>query len=270
MNTRKFITLALALIFTLALLCANSETSQAQQTIRYSCSNQVYRAFEAEKIEAFEKATGVKVEVYRASSNSCALRLMAGYADVASTAREMYPRSMDYGFYQVGFCKDPVVVIAKKDCGISNLSAEQVRDLFSGRITNWKAIGGADLPVTIIIPDKDTAANKNFRRFFMKHGDIDADFVTRDSTMVIDAVRYFPCGAISFTSGGAAAQYPELTMVTIDGRAPIDEVYPYYQLFYYVTRGVPSGAVQKFIDFNFSAQGKALLEKYGMIPLEKE
>jgi ABC-type phosphate transport system substrate-binding protein len=79
--------------------------------------------------------------------------------------------------------------------GISNLSAEQVGGLFSGRITNWKAI---------------------------------------------------------------------------DGGSPIDDVYPYYQLFYYVTRGVPSGAVQKFIDFNFSAQGKALLEKHGMIALEKE
>lgn len=270
MNTPKFITYALALVFTLALLGVGSKNGQAQETIQYSCSNQVYRAFEAAKIAAFEKATGVKVELYRASSNSCSLRLMAGYADIASTAREMYPRSMDYGFYQVGFCRDPLTVIAKKDCGVGNLSADQVRDIFSGQISNWQALGGADLPVTIIVPDKDTAANKNFRRFFMKHKDIEADFVTRDSTMVIDAVRHFPCGAISFTSGGAVTQYPELATVSIDGLAPREEGYPYYQTFYYVTRGAPSGNVEKFIDFNFSPQGQSLIEKNGMIPLQRE
>jgi len=270
MYTRKCLPVLMAVFFTLALFGAGSPDAGAQETIRYSCSNQVFRAFEADKIAAFEKQTGIRVDVYRASSNSCALRVMSGYADIASTAREMYPRSLDYGFYQVGFCKDPLAVITKKECGVEGLNEEQLQAIFSGQITNWKEVGGADLPVTIIVPDKDTAANKNFRRFFMKSREIQEDFVTKDSTMVIEAVRYFPCGAVSFISGGAARHYPELMTLKINGLTPQDPAYPYFQNFYYVTKGEPTAAVKKFIDFNFSPQGQALISKYGMIPLDRQ
>lgn len=269
MNTRKFFIFAFAGVAALAMAGALAFSAQAQETIRYSCSNQVYRAFEAEKIAAFEKETGIKVDVYHASSSACALRLMSGYAEIASTAREMYSNAMDYGFHQVAFCKDPLAVIAKKECGVTDLTEEQVQAVFSGEITNWKEVGGADLPVTIIVPDKDTAANKNFRRFIMKQKEIQEDFVTKDSTMVIEAVRYFPCGAVSFISGGAAMHYPELTEVKISGLAPQDPAYPYFQVFYYLTRGVPTGAVKQFIDFSFSPESKTMIRKNGMIPLDQ-
>ena len=87
--------------------------------------------------------------------------------------------------------------------------------------------------------------------------------------MVIEAVRYFPCGAVSFISGGAAGHQPELATIKIDGRSPRDPAYPYFQTFYYVTRGEPTAAVKQFIDFSFSPQGKELMVKYGMIPLDR-
>ena len=269
MDYRKYFTVAITLVLSWVVSGSGSQWALAQETIRYSCSNQVFRAFEAEKIALFEKVTGIKVDVYRASSRSSAIRLMSGYADIASTARDLYPRHLDFGFYQVAFCRDPLTIITKKACGLQDLTVLQLVALFSGSIDNWKEIGGPDLPVMVIAPDRDTAANKNFRRFFMKHKDIREDFVTRDSTMVIEAVRYFPCGAVSFTSGGAAVKYPDLTMIKIDTIGPREPAYPYYQTFNYITRGRPSPAVKKFIDFNFSAQGRALIEKNGMIPLNR-
>ncbi len=241
----------------------------ADEVLRYSCSNQIYAAYEHEKIEAFTASSGIKVDVQTASSGSCTYRLTTGNADIASSARKLYSRHEVYGYTETLFCKDPIAVIARKECGVDSLSQEQLQDIFAGDIKNWKELGGADLPVIIIVPDKDTAANKNFRRQVMKRKEINHDFMAYNSTMVIEAVKYFPCGAVSFISGGAAEHHPDLTTIKIDGLSPSDKNYPYFQEFYYVTRQDPPENVKKFIDFTFSEEGQKILVKYGMIPVPR-
>ena len=248
-------------------IAAPATRAAAQDVIRYSCSNQVYQAFEKEKIAAFTEATGIKVDVKTASSGSCAYRLTTGNCDIASSARKLYTRHELYGFKETAFCKDPLAVIARKDCGVDSLTEEQLQDIFAGDITNWKEVGGADLPIMIVVPDKDTAAHKNFRRQIMKLKEIEYDFMAYDSTMVIEAIKYFPCGAVSFISQGAAVHHKELKTFRIDGLLPTDANYPYYQIFYYVTKGEPTGNLKKFIDYTFSEEGQKIIHKYGMLPI---
>ncbi|MFO8083112.1 MAG: substrate-binding domain-containing protein [Desulfobacterales bacterium] len=239
----------------------------AQETLNYSCSNQIYRAFEEENLEAFTRETGINVAVHKASSAVSVNRLVHGYSDIASTARELYHRHSDYGYKQIPVCKDILAVVAKKTCKIDNISEEQLRDMLSGEITNWSEVGGADLPVMVIVPDEETAANKNFRRHVMKEKEIKHDFVTYDSSMVLEAIRYFPCGAISFVSYGAAMHYEDIAAIKIDNRLPTDSDYPYFQVFYYVTKGEPSGVVKKLIDFSTTGKGREIIKKNGMIPM---
>ena len=241
----------------------------AQEAVKYCCSNQVYAAFSMEHIEAFTKATGLKISVKAASSGSCLYNLGNGFCDIASTARKLYHRHELYGYREFPFCKDPIAVIARKECGVENITREQLQDIFAGEITNWREVGGADLPIFIIVPGENTAAHKNFRRQVMTLKDIDHDFMAYESTMVIEAVRYFPCGAVSFISQGAAVHYKELKALKIDGLAPTDENYPYYQIFYYVTKEEPSGSMKKFVDFTFSEEGAKIIREYGMIPLSR-
>ena len=241
----------------------------AQDVLRYSCSNQVYEAFEKEKIAAFTEATGIKVDVKTASSGSCAYRLITGNCDIASSARKLYTRHEIYGFKETPFCKDPLAVIARVECGVDSLTEEQLQDIFAGDITNWKEVGGADLPIMIVVPDKDTAAHKNFRRQIMKLKDIEYDFMAYDSTMVIEAIKHFPCGAVSFISQGAALHHKELKVLKVDGRLPTDTDYPYFQIFYYVTKGEPAGNLKEFVDYTFSEDGQQIIRKYGMIPIAR-
>ena len=241
----------------------------AKEVLKYASSNQVYAAFEKEKIAAFTTATGIDVEVKTASSGSCTYRLMSGNCDIASTARKLDRRHAAYGYNEVAFCKDPISVIAKKECGIKNLSQVELEDIFAGDITNWKEVGGADLPIMVIVPGKNTAAHKNFRRQVMKRKDIAHGFMASNSTMVIEAIKHFPCGAVSFISQGAAVHHKGLTSIKVDGLSPTAKNYPYFQIFYYVTKGKPDGSVNKFIDYTFSDKGAKIIKKYGMIPLSR-
>ncbi len=236
------------------------------ETIRLSCSNQMYTAFEKEKIAAFKKATGITVEVLQVSSDAAVSRMMGGFSDIAATATDLGPRHADYGFTKVPVCRDAIAIVVKKGCGASNLTDEQVRGIFSGSITNWKSVGGADLPITVVVPNQETAAQKNFLRLAMKNAALKEDIVTKNSTMVLEILKNFPCGAVSFISYAAALRYPELTSLNFNGKAPSDDSYPFQQNYYYVTKGPLQGNIKKFVDFTFS-DDNSLLKKNGLHPL---
>lgn len=269
MKRKAIFKLVMVVIFLITWAIMPGSVVSAQDVLKYSCSNQVFSAFEMEKIKAFIEATGIKVDVYTASSGSSMYRLINGYSDIASIARKLYRRHADYGYKETPFCKDPIGVIAKVGCGVDNVSEKELQDIFSGDITNWKELGGADLPITIIVPGKDTAASKNFRRQVMKHKEIKFDFMTYESTMAIEAVKYFPCGSISFISGGAAIHHKAIKTIKVNDYSPKDKSYPYYQIFYYVTKGEPVGYVKKFIDFTFSKKGAEIIKKNGMLPVSR-
>lgn len=262
---QMMIAAALLMVWTLAA----GPPAAAQETLKYSCSNQVFNAFEMDKLNAFTKETGIQVDVYATSSGSAVYRLMNGYSDVASTARKLYRRHEDYGYSQIAFCTDPIAVITHVDCGVANVTEAQLQDIFSGDITNWKEVGGPNLPILIIVPGTETAANKNFRRLVMKHKEIKFDFMAYESTMAIEAVKHFPCGAISFISQGAAVHHKDIKALKVDGKSPSDKGYPYFQTFYYITKGEPAGHVKAFIDFTFSQKGGEIIKHNGMLPLAK-
>lgn len=248
---------------------APGSQAMADNVLKYSCSNQIYSAFSMENIRAFSEETGIKVRVRRASSGSSVYALMNGHSDIASTARALYPRHRDYGYVQIPFCRDPLAIITNTKCGIDNLSADQLQDIFSGDVKNWKDVGGSDLPIQVIVPGKETAANKNFRRHFMKHKDIKHDFMAYDSTMVVEAIKYFPCGAVSFISHGAVVNENSIKTIKIDGLTPQDKGYPYLQIFYYVVKGEPRNQAKQFIDFTFSEKGKEIIKAHGMLPIKR-
>ncbi len=261
--------LSIVTAFVIFVYMLPGSTVYAKEVLRYTGSNQVYHAYDKEIISEFTKETGIEVDVNTASSGAAVYRLMNGYSDIASTARELYRRHEDYGFSQFAFCKDPLAVITKAGCGVESLTEDQLQDIFSGEISNWKEVGGSDLPILVIVPGTETAANKNFRRQVMKHTEIDYDFMTYDSTMAIEAVKYFPCGAISFIAQGAVEHEKGIITLKVHGLSPHDPAYPYFQIFYYVTKGKPSGAVKAFVDFALSEKGQAIMKKNGMVPVSE-
>jgi phosphate transport system substrate-binding protein len=240
----------------------------AQETLRYSQAAQVYRAFGKEGVEMFQKKTGIPVEVFVSSSSSAVNRLMNGFADIASTTRQLYYRYSEYGYVEIPFCKDPLAVIVHASATVTDLTADQLEAVFSGGITNWQALGGPDAPILVVVPGKDTGANKNFRRQVMKHKEILYDLMTYESTDVIDVVAKFP-EAISFISRGASIASEGVKAVKISGLSAGEPAYPFYQVFSFVTKGEPSGTVKSFVDFAFSPEAQGLFSQKGMLPITR-
>lgn len=241
--------------------------AMAQDSFKYSCSAQIFEAFGQDRLNAFTKETGIRVDLYVSSSGSAVYRLMNEFSDMASTTRGIYHRYVESGYVEIPFARDPLAVIVHKENSVKELSRDQIRKIFSREITNWKEVGGADQTILVVVPGTSTAAYKNFDRLAMESKEILYDFMTDRSTMAIQAVEAFP-HAVSFITQGAMVENPRVKAVKIDSLSPKSPDYPYYQTFYYITRGEPKGPVKAFIDFTQSEQGLAIMKQKGMIPIQ--
>jgi phosphate transport system substrate-binding protein len=241
-------------------------TGKAQEKLRYSCSAQVFEAFEKERLENFTKATGVDVELYVSSSAVAVDRLMSGESDVASMARGATYPLQEGGYVETPFCKDPLAIIVNARNRLSNLTEEQLRDIFGKKITNWKQLGGPNQTIILVVPGKNTAAYENFSRLALKRKEIHYDIMTNLSTTALEVVKRFPA-AISFVTHGAIAKAGGVETVKVSGLSSKDKGYPYFQEFSFVTKGKPAGAAKTFIDYALSGKGKEIIEKRGMIPI---
>lgn len=184
---------------------------------------------------------------------------------------------------------DGVAVIVHKDNGLTKISKEQVQDIFTGKITNWKQVGGKDEPIVMIGKEEGRSTLELFLEYFAleakevtengtkkmahkKKGD--ADFSTKtaqiigDNKEAIAAVSTKP-NAIAYVSVGTAQEIMhkggKIHLLDLDGvPATIanvaNETYPFRRPLHVVTNGQPQGNLKNFIDFLLSAEGQDILE----------
>jgi phosphate transport system substrate-binding protein len=238
----------------------------AQEKLRSSCSAQVFEAFGKERLQSFTQAKGIEVDVYVSSSSVAVDRLFSGQSDIASIARGGKYPLQEGGYIETIFCKDPLAIIVNAKSRVSNISEEQLKNIFNRTITNWKQLGGADETIMLVVPGKSTAAHDNFGHMVMKRTEIQYDIMTNLSTTALEVVKRFPA-AISFVTQGAVAKAGGIKMVRVNGLAPKDKGYPYFQEFSFITKGKPEGAAKAFIDFTLSDKGKEIIGRRGMIPV---
>lgn len=259
----KFFAVASFSIIALFLLIGSIQPAAAEADFRFSCADQIYQAFGEELFTAFTKKTGLEPEIYTCSSSTAMERLMNDYADLASSTKKLYYRHQDYGYNEIVFGKDPLVIITNEQVEVDSLSAEQIREIFGGKVENWKEVGGGDHLVATMVPGQHTGAYWNFRTKFMEGQDIRYDFMSYESTKVIRSAMYYPY-VISFITRAAISDYEHIKILKVDNTSPDALTYPYHQTFSFVTKGKAEGGPKAFIDFVTQGKGREILKERGV------
>jgi phosphate transport system substrate-binding protein len=268
MLTKVTKALAVGIILMLFGFTMVDPSAAAKEILKYSSSAQVREALGMEGLNAFTAETGIEIDLFVGSSASALHRLMNGFSDIASTVERLNEGSEMYGYAEIPFCKAPLIVITNVKTPVKDISSTQLREVFSGTITNWQELGGPDETIVVVVPGKHTGAFKNFSQLALKRTSVKYDFMTYRSTDVIALVKRLPW-SISFISRGAHTVDAAIKTMTVDGIPPNEPNYPYYQTFSFVTKGDPSSPARKLIDFAFSARGQAIMRKNGMEPLSR-
>ena len=163
--------------------------------------------------------------------------------------------------------------VAHPEVGVTDLTMDQLRGIFSGTITNWKDVGGADLPIVVINRASGSGTRATFEAAVFEGSEPPSDFTAQEqdsSGTVAKMVKETP-GAISYL---AFSYYDDdLLGLAVDGVQPTEDnvatndwkIWAYEHMY---TKAEPDAATRSFIDFMLGdeVQG-SLVEEMGYIPI---
>lgn len=184
-----------------------------------------------------------------------------GDSDVPATNQ---PSLVDHRVAVVNFG-----VVANPKAGVKNLTVQQIRDVFSGKVTNWNQVGGANQAITIINRPRSSGTRAVFVKNLMGGKQPTETGLTQDSSGTVATMVAQTAGAASYLAMGYVKP-GEQVAVSINGVAPNDAnvesgKYPYWSYEHMLTNGQPSATVADFI--NFVTTDKPLLTQLHFIPV---
>ena len=161
---RKIASVLSAAVLTLTLCACSSGSSTSSITVAGSTTCLPIAEIAA---EGFKEETGIDVLVSGLGSSAGIEAVSAGTADIASSSRGLNADEQDLGLTPIVIAHDGIAVIVNDDNPVDNLSTEQLRDIYAGKITNWKEVGGEDLKIQVINRDEASGTREAFRTIVM-------------------------------------------------------------------------------------------------------
>jgi phosphate transport system substrate-binding protein len=205
--------------------------------------------------------------------------LMGGFCDIAGASRPPSKDELEVAQYRNVELSDHVIgaysvaVVVNAANPVANLTKEQVRDIFTGVITNWSAAGGRDAPVHLFIRDPVSGTYLGFKELAMENKDyaVTPNLFTNYAG-IVQAVGADADG-IGYSSIELAGD-KNVRPVSIGGIAPGGESvnkgeYPYARVLHlFTSKGKETQATLDFIQFVQSPDGQKIVAQVGDTPLQ--
>ena len=162
-------------------------------------------------------------------------------------------------------------VIVNGQAGVTHLTHAQIRDVFTGKITNWKGVGGVDQPISIINRPRSSGTRAVFVSNVMGGAQPLEAGMTEDSSGTVAAQVAQTPGAASYVSTSYVRD-STIAKIVIDGVAPtvanvISGRYKFWSYEHMFTKGKPTKAAAAFIAY--VANDTTALNNLGFIPVAK-
>ena len=272
---------ALAVFVLLSFLCLAATAQENTASLVWKGCSITKKAFMQECVQAYEKKTGVHIEIIGGGATLGIRATVAGDADIGGTCRpcrpDLFP-GMESGGYLIPVAWDAICFITHPTNPVDGITSQQARDILTGKITNWKEIGGPDNPIKLIYR-RQTELGKFSGVGYMTRkllfDDITINYTRkalhfRDSGLVernVEDMRW------SFAPDGvSSARRRKVKVLSLDGvpctkENIISGRYPLFRPLYLITKGKPAGEVKKFIDWILTEEGQAVISAQGTVNL---
>jgi phosphate transport system substrate-binding protein len=195
-----------------------------------------------------------------------------GAIDMAAMTRALSDAEDGAGARHYLLARDEIGILVHPALPLRTLAQAQVRALLDGTIANWRALGGPDLPVTVLAPPRAGGMRQDAERLLLDGGEFAVN--AREcaaAAALLEALRATP-GAIGCLDGRSRALVAAdgAAMPAIDGVPAARETvlsgrYPYVQSFYLLLHGAPDGVSAAFLRFARGAAGQALVRAHGLV-----
>ncbi len=222
--------------------------------------------------EAFSaKYPGVTVEKGGTGSGDAAKAVSAGTALIGDLSRAMKPEEKPEDYQIVQLAIDGIAVAVNKDNKVANLTSDQINKIFTGAITNWKDVGGADKKITVLGREAASGTRDGFETIFKAAKKCKYAAELSSTGEVVTKVSSDPSaiGYVSLDSlndtfkavdiDGVKANEENIVNKTYKAQRPFIEIYK---------KGTDSDLVKAWFEFVKSDEGQAVIKKAGLVTVK--
>lgn len=269
---KKFL---IALLFTLPLFAAKPVTIKGSDTMVI---------MNARLAETFmSKMPGTTIQVTGGGSGVGIAALINGTTDIAASSRPIKTSEVDKlkaRFATVGFAypiaRDGLSIYLNTANPVKELTLAQIRDIYTGRITNWKQVGGKDTQIILYARENSSGTYTYFKDNVLMGKDYSPRAQTLQGTSAVVNAVANDANGIGF-GGAAYAKGIRFAAVKKDDRSPailpsLETVrsgqYPISRYLYLYTRVKPSKDMKSFIDWATGPEGQAIVTQVGYFPIK--
>ena len=222
--------------------------------------------------EAFMEAnSGVNFTYNPTGSGSGITAVSEGRCDIGLSSRALNDEEKEQGLVETTLALDGIAIIVNPANGLDDLTIEQIADIFTGKITNWKDLGGDDAEIVLIGREAGSGTRDGFESIT---GTEEACQYRQEFTSTGDVITTVAGNPNAIGYASLASVGDEVKAVSVGGVAPTEDTikdgsYVVQRPFVLVTKeGTElSPAVQKFFDFATSSDANEMISAAGAVPV---
>lgn len=242
-----------------------SQTNELSGTVTASGSTALLPLVKQAATEFMDKHKNVTVNVTGGGSGTGIKNVADGTSDIGNSDVEFGAEYKDKGLVDHVVAIAPFALITNNDVTVNSLTKQQAADIFTGKVTNWKDVGGKDQKITIVTRPESSGSRKLVVNIVLDGKEFAKDGITQAESGAMKKTVAETPGAIGYID----SPYVDKTLKALqfEGVAFSPEAiksgkYPLYGVEHMYTKGEPKGAVKAFLDYIASNefQGKRVEE----------
>ena len=216
----------------------------------------------------------VNISVQGGGSGVGIASIIDGTCDIADSSRPAKEKELkkakDKGINLKAniIAMDGIAVIVHPSNKVNGISKNKIKDIYTGKISNWAELGGTNKKIVVVSRDTASGTFEVFDKLVLDEERVRPDALMQTSNQTVATIVAKTPGAIGYVGLGYLSA--KVKAIAIDGVAPSKEAvrsgkYPLARPLFMYTNGEPEGLVKDFIDFILSEEGQKLVEEVGFV-----
>jgi phosphate transport system substrate-binding protein len=249
-----------------------SSCAKKQQELKISGGTAHLKIMQVMAKKFQETHPNLKVSITGGGSGVGIKQVGEGIVDIGNSGRNLKESELlKYPILPHRIAIDAIAVIVNPDCKIKSLTTKQLTDIFSGKITNWKELGGNDAKINIYSRDKNSGTRSTFQKVALNSQSISdaANIVKSNGDMKVNIARdknsigYMSFGNLDNTVTPVIIDQVEINIENITSHK-----YKIQRSLFSVTQKKESEIVKDFIALLLSDWGQNVVKEHKFIPVK--